>query len=335
MTKTLCGYTLLDVRKSLREAIGRRDRRASNRWVAELVATPAAIGSLWASYWLSCEASVDGNPSLPLLLGQTWTTLVQTAQAAQSNWTLFRNDEAVRRTVAEITCRLLDYPRQTMPSLPVKDVALYDVSTILEKPMPASADSPIVLGVWSRNHDSMELRHLAGHWIDSLHSGEMRLSVSILVWSLLPTTKLKCGPRGPSGSKDSPIWYWFSLGAALLKAKSLHPGWLTFHDTTVDAMKTHYRHWSAAERLKILMFWTLNLRACIAGSKESWTIGPITLSTEEIDLPYKEIANELGSKKTVVPIQTKVESKPETKAEKLSQKMKAADDTVLAMFGVI
>jgi hypothetical protein len=143
-----------------------------------------------------------------------------------------------------------------MPSLPVKDVALYDVSTILEKPMPASADSPIVLGVWSRNHDSMELRHLAGHWIDSLHSGEMRLSVSILVWSLLPTTKLKCGPRGPSGSKDSPIWYWFSLGAALLKAKSLHPGWLTFHDTTVDAMKTHYRHWSAAERLKILMFWT-------------------------------------------------------------------------------
>jgi hypothetical protein len=53
--KTICGYELTDVRKSLRGAIGRRDRRVAQRWAAELVATPGAIGSLWAALWLSCE----------------------------------------------------------------------------------------------------------------------------------------------------------------------------------------------------------------------------------------------------------------------------------------
>lgn len=342
---TTCGYDLAEVRKSLREAIGRRDRRAANRWAAELVVTPGAIGSLWASYWLACEASTDGNPTLPILFGQTWTTLVQKAQACAADWAQFRNDESVRRAVAELTCRLLEYPRQSMPSLPAKEVALYDVSTVLEKISPASADSAVVLSIWSRNHDSMELRQLAGHWIDAIQTGELRLALSILVWSLLPSTKLKCGPRGPkqipATAKSSPMWFWFSLGSSFLKAKGVHPGWLTFHDMTVEAMTDHYRRWSPTERLKILAFWTLNLRACLS-SKETWSIKAVPLTTEEIDLPYKEIATELASKH-VSQSQTSTTSKTQTqtpkdektsKETKLAQKMKDADDTVLAMLGV-
>lgn len=342
---TTCGYDLGEVRKSLREAIGRRDRRAANRWAAELVVTPGAIGSLWSSYWLACESSADGNPTLPILMGQTWATLVEKAQSCATDWAIFRNDEGIRRSVAELTCRLLDYPRQSVPSLPGKEVALYDVSTVLEKTIPASADSPIVLGAWSRNHDSMELRQLAGHWIDAIHSGEMRIALSILVWSLLPSTKVKCGPRGPkkipATAKGSPMWFWFSLGASLLKAINVHPGWLTFHDMTVEAMTDHYRRWSPTERLKILAFWTFNIRASL-GSKESWSIQPVPLTTEEIDLPYKEIAGELSSKgpvsndpvsKTQPKTQTPKEEKA-SKESKLSQKMKDADDTVLAMLGV-
>ena len=341
---TICGYDLGEVRKSLREAIGRRDRRAANRWAAELVVTPGAIGSLWASYWLACEASADGNPTLPILFGQTWATLVAKAQSCSTDWAQFRNDEGVRRSVAELTCRLLDYPRQSVPSLPAKEVALYDVSTVLEKVSPASADSPVVLGVWSRNHDSMELRQLAGHWIDAIQKGEMRIALSILVWSLLTTTKVKCGARGPNKvpatAKSSPMWYWFSLGASLLKAGNAHPGWLTFHDMTVEAMTDHYRRWSPTERLKILAFWTFNLRASLS-SKESWSIQPVTLTTEEIDLPYKEIAAELAGKHSPAPQSAPSGHKEQTpkdekasKESKLSQKIKDADDTIMAMLGI-
>lgn len=343
---TICGYDLGEVRKSLREAIGRRDRRAANRWTAELVVTPGAIGSLWSTYWLACEASADGNPTLPILMGQTWTTLVEKAQSCAKDWALFRNDESVRREIAELTCRLLDYPRQSVPSLPGKEVALYDVSTVLENVSPASADSPVVLSIWSRNHDSMELRQLAGHWIDAIQKGEMRIALSILVWSLLPTTKIKCGTRGPGPNKvpvtakSSPMWYWFSLGASLLKAKGVHPGWLTFHDMTVEAMTDHYRRWSPTERLKILLFWTLNIRASLS-SKETWSIKPVTLTTEEIDLPYKEIAAELAGKHSLNQQTSKSQSQTQTpkdekasKESKLSQKMKDADDTVLAMLGI-
>ena len=335
--KTICGYDLTDVRKSLREAIGRRDRRAANRWAAELVVTPGAIGSLWSTFWLSCESGNDGNPTIPILLSQTWSTLVEKAQSSATDWAAFRNDEGVRKAVAEMTCRLLDYPRQATVTLPSKDIALYDVSTMLDKVSPATADSQIVLSVWSRNHDAMELRQLAGHWIECLTKGDIRIALSILVWSLLPSTKIKCGPRGPKAlpptARGSPMWYWFSVGASLLKASSVHAGWLTFHDITVEAMTDHYKRWSSVDRLRIMLFWTMQIKASLT-SKETWSIKPVEITVGEIDLSYKEIANEILSPPP--PIQKPVvdpESK-ETKKNKLDQQMKDADDQVLAMLGI-
>jgi len=330
--KTICGYDLVDVRKSLREAIGRRDRRATNRWAAELVVTPGAIGSLWSTYWLSCESGADGNPTIPILLGQNWVRLVEKAKISASDWSAFRNDETVRRIVAEMSCRLLDYPRQPVLTLPTKEIALYDVSTMLEKVSPASADSPVVLGVWSRNHDSMELRQLAGHWIDCLKSGDTRIALSIIVWSLLPSTKLKCGSRG---LKASPMWYWFSIGAALLKSINAHKGWLTFHDITVEAMNDHYKRWNPTERLRIMLFWTMQIKSCF-NSKETWSIKPVELSVAEIDLPYKEIANEISSPKQelVKYVVNEKVSEKESKQNKLAQQMKDADEQILALLGV-
>jgi hypothetical protein len=334
--KTTCGYDLVDVRKSLREAIGRRDRRATNRWAAELVVTPGAIGSLWSTYWLSCESGADGNPTLPILLSQTWTTLVEKAHASATDWPSFRNDEGVRRAVAEMSCRLLDYPRQPTVALPSKEIALYDVSTMLDKTSPAMADSQIVLSIWSRNHDSMELRQLAGHWIECLTKGDTRIALSIIVWSLLPSTKIKCGPRGPKGpaaAKGSPIWYWFSLGAALLKGSSVHPGWLTFHDVTVEAMTDHYRRWSSVDRLRIMLFWTMQIKASLT-SKETWSIKPVEITVGEIDLPYKEIANEILSPAAPVAKMIADPESKESKKSKLDQQMKDADEQILAMLGI-
>jgi uncharacterized membrane protein YcgQ (UPF0703/DUF1980 family) len=109
---------------------------------------------------------------------------------------------------------------------------------------------------------------------------------------------------------------------------------------TVEAMTDHYRRWSPTERLKILAFWTFNLRASLS-SKESWSIQPVTLTTEEIDLPYKEIAAELAGKNSLNQQVTQTQTQKQTpkdekasKESKLSQKMKDADDTILAMLGI-
>ena len=340
MPKTLCGYELTDVRKSLREAIGRRDRRAAYRWAAELVATPGAIASLWAVYWISLETAADGNPTMPILLSQVWTNLSQNAMIV-SDWAAFRNDEKVRRTVAEITTRLLDYPRQPIVTWPSKDVALYDVSTVQSGPSAVAADSQIVLSVWSRNHDSMDLRQLGGHWIEALQRGDLRIALSIIMWSLLPTTKLQCGPRGPAslpaGARNSPMWFWFSLGAALLKGTSAHPGWLTMHDDTVEAMTIHYKRWTATDRLRIFLFWTMQIRAVLANSHIQWSVSPVNIV--DVDLPYKEIAAEMagGSADTITHEPEKVLKKDaeKSKQSRVEEKMKAADDKILAMMGII
>ena len=350
--KTLCGYELPDVRKSLREAIGRRDRRAAHRWAAELVATPGAIGSLWASFWLSCETSMDGNPTFPILLSQKWAELVDTATRLAGDWAAFRNDETVRKTVMDITIRLLDYNRQAIITWPSKEVALYDVSTTLEKVSPPTADSPVVTSVWSRNHDCMELRQLAGHWIEALSRGDIRIALSIVLWTMLPTTKIKCGPRGPPSSRTGAMWYWFSIGSSLLKSLGAHPGWLTMHDVTIEAMTEHYKRWSSTERLKILLFWIIQIKAAMVRSNDTtlWSIKSVQMTVEEIDLPYKEIAVEFSNQGAPViqappvvqapPAGQKKEPKPtkskkqESGEAKIMEKINEGDSQIMALLGI-
>lgn len=334
--KTICGYDLTDVRKSLREAVGRRDRRAAQRWTAELVATPGAIGSLWAALWLSCETTMEGNPTLPILLSQVWANVANSAKAVGAEWAAFRNDEKIRLTVAEMTSRILDYPRQPIITWPSKEVALYDVSTTLDARSSATADSSIVLSCWSRNHDSMELRQLSGHWIDALQRGDLRISLSIMLWSLLPTTKIQCGSRGPAslptGARASVMWFWFNLGASILKSLNVHAGWLTMHDVIVEAMTVQYKRWSSADRLKILLFWTIQIKAAMSGSVVSWSLGPVAVT--DVDLPYKEIAAEIAGGTIVEQAKEVPKTKQESKQTRVEKQMKEADDQILALLGV-
>jgi hypothetical protein len=223
---------------------------------------------------------------------------------------------------------------------PSKDVTLYDVSTVQSGPAAVAADSHVVLSVWSRNHDSMDLRQLGGHWIEALQRGDLRIALSIIMWSLLPTTKIQCGSRGPAslpaGARNSPIWFWFSLGAALLKEAAAHPGWLTMHDDTVEAMTIHYKRWSSTDRLRIILFWTMQIRAVLANSHVQWSLIPVNVI--DVDLPYKEIAAEMagGSADTITHEPEKVLKKDaeKSKQSRVEEKMKAADDKILAMMGI-
>ena len=323
---TICGYELVDVRRSLRDAIDQRNRRAAFRWTAELVATPGAVGSLWASYWL---AWLD-TPTLPILLRQSWGTIEAAAQA-HGDWVVFRNDPDVRAAAAEITTRLLDQPRPTPVVWPTKDIVTYDISVIREQTVPVAADSSAVMSVWKRGEDDMEVRILAGRWLTFLETGDTRSALSIIAWTMMPT-KVKCAARGPSVSKTaarSPLWFWLELGRAVT-ANTTHRGWPTMCAAVTHAFQTHWKRWTSAERMRVLLVWVLQLRACFAGTAVNWTALPVHQRTEDIDLPYKEVATELGGTVTATPGPTS----PKKTMSKSEAKMAASDAALLAMLGI-
>lgn len=359
--ETLCGYGLADVRKSLCEAVDRRDRRAAQRWTAELVATPGAVGSLWAAYWVTwatAQGAGSASPTIPILLKQSWATVAASAQAhvsAGGGWPAFRNDPEIRAIASEQTIRLLGQPRQTPVVWPTKEITLYDVGTMRETTPPQSSDGSIVLKVWQRDEDSMELRNMAGRWIDAVSGGDLRSALSIVAWTLMPMTQqglalpLKCGERGPAAlpakARGSPLWFWLDVGRAVLTHRcaeeGLHRGWPTMHAAVAEAFRLHYKRWTAAERMRVLLAWILQIRASFLPQQESlWAADAVHQTLAVIDLPYKEIAAELADPDAPImrptqntPAMTAKEEK-RAAAAAAEAKMAEADALIMASLGL-
>ncbi len=353
---TICGYGLADVRKSLCTSIDRRERRAAQRWTAELVATPGAVGSLWAAYWLAWAAAQgagSASPTIPILLKQTWGS-ISTVAAQHVNygegWPAFRNDPQVRAAGTEMTARLLAQARQTPVVWPSKEIIQHDIATARESAPPPHADSQIVMRVWVRDEDHMELRMCAGRFIDAIERGELRQALSVVAWSLLPPASqnlqapLKVGERGPAAltpkQRASPLWFWLELGRSLLQSRpTLHRGWPTMHNAIAEAFKLHYKRWTAAERMRMLLAWILQLRASYTAQPESlWTAPPMSHTIHEIDLPYKEIAAELANPDAPIIRKDKApEPEKESKraaAERMEARLHEADAAILAAMGL-
>lgn len=353
---TLCGYGLSDVRKTLRDAIDRRDHRAARRWTAELVATPGAVGSLWASYWLAwaqAQGAGSASPTLPILLKQLWASITAKAQehvTIGEGWPGFRNDPDVRVIAAETTQRLLSQARQTPVVWPTKEVTIYDVGNMRDTAPPPAADGPAVMRVWQRDDDSMDLRIMAGRFLDSIQRGDLRGALSVVAWTLLPTAQqglqlpLKCGERGPAAlppkQRSSPIWFWLEIGrAALVTRQDLHRGWNTFHSAVAEAFKLHFKRWTAADRMRVLLAWILQIRASYQTQPDSlWSVDGIQQTLQEIDLPYKELAAELADPNAAVIRNDRApdpeEDSKKAKASKMESRMQEADAAVLAAMGL-
>ena len=303
---TQCGYLVSDVRKSLRDAIDRRDRRAAHRWAAEFVVTPAAVGSLWASYWMSWSM-IQGDPVLPILLQQSWESISDAAHRLEGDWTAFRNEPAVRNLVTEITTRFLDHPIQTLIVWPTREITLFDVAAMRSPTsiIPSAADSAAVLDVWQRNEDSMELRIMAGRFISAIESGDIRMGLSVVAWTMMSDTQqgiqfpLKYAERGPATlsakTRASPIWFWLEIGGNWLRnSGTIHQGWIIMHNAIVSAFRIHYKRWTMVDKMRIVLAWILQLRASTVKPQTiQWAASPITIG--EGDVPYKEIAAELAA----------------------------------------
>jgi hypothetical protein len=355
---TMCGYGIADVRKNLRDAIDRRDFRAAGRWTAELVATPGAIGSLWASYW-SAWAAAQGagsvSPTLPILLDQTWNKMVPIAQQCGRDWSQFRNNEQVRAVCHEMTKRLLTQNRPTPVVWPSKDIVFHDVSTMRSATsIPAATDSPIILRVWNREEDALELRMMAGRWVDALQRGDLRLAMSAFLWTMMTPQQqglavpAKCGARGPAEltpkQQKSPIWFWLEIGKSWFASRQgIHRGWPTFHTTIANAMRTHYLRFTQVERMRLMLGWMLQIRASLTPQAETiWMAPPLQQTLAEIDLPYREIAAELADPNNVV-MAPEERNKPPPLTEKEKKKLEAAqaeaklreaDEKIMAFLGL-
>jgi hypothetical protein len=354
--ETICGYGLADVRKSLCAAVDRRERRAAHRWTAELVTTPGAVGSLWAAYWVAWAAAQgagSASPTIPIILKQSWDSISELAAEhihAGDGWPAFRNDQRVRAMTTEMTARLINQARQTPVIWPSKEITQHDIATARETAPPPQADGPIVMRVWIRDEDHMELRMAAGRFIDAIERGELRQALSVVAWTLLPPVHqklpvpLKIGVRGPVAlapkQRASAIWFWLELGRALLLARpNLHRGWVTLHNAIAEAFRLHYKRWTAAERMRILLAWILQLRASYSSQPESlWSAPPMTHTTHDIDLPYKEIAAELSNPNTPIIRNDKApEPEKESKraaAARIEAQLQEADSAILAAMGL-
>lgn len=343
---TICGYALPDVRKSLREAIDHRDRRAAHRWAAELVATPGAVGSLWASYWLAWAAAQgagSASPTLPILLKQTWESIANAAHDI-GDWAVFRNEPEIRACVAETTTRLLDQPRQSPVVWPTKEITLYDIGTMRSTAPPVATDGPVVMSVWLRNSDAMELRLMGGRFLTSLETGDIRGALSAVAWTMMPPVQqgldfpLKCAERGPTAlpakARASPIWFWLELGRAFLRGHQ-HRGWPTMNSAITEAFRMNYKRWTATERMRLLLAWVLQLRASLLPQQEAlWTAPPIQQTLAEIDLPYKEIAAELADPNTAITPVATAQKKEVSQKSRSEAKMAEADAAIMAALGI-
>ena len=340
--------------------IDRRDGRATYRWTAELVATPAAVGSLWASYWLAW--TVGAGPSLAILLQQGWVDIVDAAKMhtrtnGEDGWTSFRNDPEVRGLTTELATRLLGQVRHSPVVWPSKEIVLFDVSTLRDGwaagAVPTTTDSEALLSVWQRSEDAMDLRFLAGAWMDCLQRGDLRLALSAMLWSLMTPAQqgkeapLKCAERGPAAlpakCRGSPLWFWLEVGGALLRARpGLHRGWFTFHKAIASAFREHYKRWSATERMKMLLAWIQQLRASFQPQPDSiWAAPAVTHTTADIDRPYQEIAAELADPESVIQHVTATATATPSAAEekraalsKTEAKIAAADAQIMAALGL-
>jgi hypothetical protein len=265
-------------------------------------------------------------------------------------WKGFRNDPKVRALASEMTIRLLGQARQTPVVWPTKEITIYDVGTLREAAPPPAADGAVVMRVWQRDEDSMELRMMAGRFIDSLERGEIRQALSTVAWSFLPpaqqglTMPLKIAPRGPAAlppkGRASPLWFWLELGRSMLLSRTgIHRGWPTMHTAVAEAFRLHYKRWTAADRMRVLLAWILQLRASYVEQLDSlWAAPAISQTLAEIDLPYKEIAAELADPSAPI-IRTEKAPKPEEDSKaavraRAEAKMAEADSAVLAMMGL-
>jgi hypothetical protein len=121
------------------------------------------------------------------------------------------------------------------------------------------------------------------------------------------------------------------------------------HAAISEAFRLHYKRWTAADRMRVLLAWILQIRAsCLPQPESLWEAPAVSMHYTEIDLPYKEIAAELAGSDAAITGSAvggagasnpaKLSAKPaDEKKERMARtdaKMAEADAKIMAMMGL-
>ena len=112
------------------------------------------------------------------------------------------------------------------------------------------------------------------------------------------------------------------------------------HAAIADSFRSNYKRWTAADRMRVLLAWILQIRASMTPQpSDLWTALPIDLTVAEVDLPYKEVAAELANPLTAIqkPAPSKKKDDEDSKkvlTERSITKMATADAAIYAALGL-
>ena len=137
------------------------------------------------------------------------------------------------------------------------------------------------------------------------------------------------------------------MGRACLlgRGAALHRGWPTAHRAIAEAFRTHWRRWTAADRMRMLLAWVLQIRAAIQPIPHPaslWIAPSVSLRLVDIDLPYRELAAEMVADTSAAssgggPVLARPLSEKEKKrqaAARIETQMATADAQVMALLGL-
>lgn len=106
------------------------------------------------------------------------------------------------------------------------------------------------------------------------------------------------------------------------------------HAAVQEAFQQHYKRWTAAERMRLLLAWILQIRASLGPQPaDVWRADPVTLEEADLDLPYKEIAAELANPNTIL-MKKKEKEKNEKEVSSSEKKMEMGDAAIMASLGL-
>ena len=304
---TLCGYTWTDVYGTLNRSIANGDMKRAQRWAAELLCSETGVSRLEAellSIWAeNVGSSLARWPDIWLtaigVLRNEWIKSGGDNQA-------FRNNESIRKTIAECVAYLVVSSKHPRPSLPKSTEVFKEAETVKTRLHSggASPDQVSTQRIWDSREDAPTLRTLGNELESAIRTAQTPRALFWLVWILTldsqknrPIMKERAPTHIQGKARKNLTWFVFAILYDMI-ANGLDSG--DCLKQTMECMKLVWVRLGAknrrevlgtvismlCERVKSLSIETRKPQDCL-------DTRPVRAAILDIDTSYDEISNDM------------------------------------------
>jgi hypothetical protein len=322
---TLCGYTWVDVYSTLNRSIANGDMKRAQRWAAELLCSETGVSRLEAELLAIWAENVGSSLA-------RWPDIWLTAIGSLRNeWIksggdnqAFRNNEAIRNTIAECVAYLVVSSKHPRPSLPKSTEVFKEAETVKSRLHGGGAapDQVSTQRIWDSREDAPTLRTLGNELESAIRTAQTPRALFWHVWILTldsqknrPVMKERAPTHIQGKARKNLTWFVFALLSDMIDNGLDSGGCIK---QTMECIKLVWVRLGAknrrdvlgtvitmlCERVKSLSIETRKPQECL-------DLRPIRTAIQDINTVYDEIANDMK----IVPVQGTTEtSSPVTKA---------------------